>query len=406
MSKMQSLDLVKTNYLAAADKLVAAAKGNDDKVMQEAFASFADVIQQNVMAEAEKYRDEMVHEADSAVLMSRGVRQLTSKEQKFYESWISAAKSDNPKQALASVDVVLPKTTIDDVFEDLVTAHPLLDAIDFQNVGAITEWLLNTNETQLASWSPLCADIVQELSSGFKVIQLALNKLSAFIPVCKAMLDLGPAWLDRYVRAVLQEALYLGLEDGVINGRGQTANIHEPIGMKKDMLGAVDPATGYPDKEPIPVTSLDPVSYGSLIANIAKTEIGNPRAVTNLILIVNPVDYFSKVFPATTVRAADGTYNHNILPFPTTIIQSTRMTAGQAIIGLGKRYFNGIGTGKSGKIEYADQTRFLEDERLYLVKLYGHGQPKDNNAFALLDISGLQPATLRVTVESGEIPNP
>ena len=63
----------------------------------------------------------------------------------------------------------------------------------------------------------------------------------------------------------------------------------------------------------------------------------------------------------------------------------------------------GIGTAKSGKIEYSDQYRFLEDERVYLTKLYGHGEPLDNNAFQVLDITNLKPAILKVEVQtSGE----
>ena len=38
--------------------------------------------------------------------------------------------------------------------------------------------------------------------------------------------------------------------------------------------------------------------------------------------MVNPEDYFTRVFPATTVRAADGTYSKDVFPFPTTVVQS------------------------------------------------------------------------------------
>lgn len=44
-------------------------------------------------------------------------------------------------------------------------------------------------------------------------------------------------------------------------------------------------------------------------------------------------------------------------------------------------------------------SRFLEDERVYIIKTYGNGFPLDNNAFVVLDISGLKPATYKVTVE-------
>ena len=82
------------------------------------------------------------------------------------------------------------------------------------------------------------------------------------------------------------------------------------------------------------------------------------------------------------------------------MIQSTQVPEGKAVLGIGKKYFMGIGTAKSGKIEYSDDYHFLEDERVYLTKLYGHGEPVDNNAFLVLDISKLEPAILKVAVEN------
>lgn len=67
------------------------------------------------------------------------------------------------------------------------------------------------------------------------------------------------------------------------------------------------------------------------------------------------------------------------------------MEQGKAVLGIAKRYIMAIGTGKGGKIEYSDEYRFLEDERTYLVKLYGTGRPKDNTSFLYLDISNLKP---------------
>lgn len=294
----------------------------------------------------------------------------------------------------------MPKTVIDRVFEDLVARHPLLDAINFQNTSGLIEMYLNTDEGQLASWGKLCDEITKELSSGFKMVNMGLKKLSAFLPVCKAMLDLGPTWLDRYVRDILTEAIYNGLEEGIIAGTGKD----QPIGMMKQVGDDVEVSGGvYPDKQAIAVTSLDAVTYGSLLAKLATTPKGKNRVVQNVILVVNPTDYFTKIMPGTTIMTPSGTFVNNVLPYPTTIIQSIRVPANKAILGLGRKYFMGIGTAKSGKIEYSDQYRFLEDERVYLTKLYGHGEPLDNNAFQVLDITNLKPAILKVEVQtSGE----
>lgn len=395
---MRNLDLVQQQRAEILQRMSQAITDNNPEAYTQAFNELATSIQESVMQEYQQ----AVAAGDSSVLAQRGVRQLTSEETKYYQAVITAMKSGNPKQSLTELEIVMPKTIIDDVFTDLTTDHPLLDAIDFQNSGAVTEWLLNGNTDQLATWSALSAAIVKELTSGFKKIDLSQDKLSAFLPIAKAMLDLGPVWLDRYVRAILSEALYGGLEDGILNGKGQTVNLHEPIGMRKDMTAAVDPVTGYADKAKVVLNSLDPVSYGTMLATLAETENGHTRVVSNVILVVNPKDYLTKVMPATTPRATDGTYSRDVFPFPTIVIQSARVAQNEAILGLGKRYLMAAGTGKSGKIEYSDEYHFLEDERVYLTKFYGHGQPKDNNSFLLLDITNLKPTVQQVYVTNAD----
>lgn len=369
---------------------------NDPDAFAAVFEKLSLNIQENILNEVA----EQQQAADTMILAGRGVRQLTSEETKYFQAVIEAMKSSNPQQALTDLEVVMPKTVIDRVFEDLTQQHPLLDAINFQNTSGLIEMYLNTDETQLASWGALTGEITKELTSGFKMVNMSFKKLSAFIPVCRAMLDLGPAWLDRYVRDILTEAIYNGLEQGIIAGTGKD----QPIGMMKQVGDDVETTGGvYPDKEAIAVTSLDPVTYGNLLATLATSPKGKSRVVQNVIMVVNPADYFKKVMPGTTMMTPSGTYANNVLPFPTTVIQSVQVPANKAVLGLGRKYFMGIGTAKSGKIEYSDQYHFLEDERVYLTKLYGHGEPLDNNAFLVLDITNLKPAILKVEVQtSGE----
>lgn len=393
---MKNKDVLAQEKAQILQKMNDAILKNDGDAFAAAFEELSLNIQENILSEVEAQQQA----TDAMILAGRGVRQLTSEETKYFQAVIEAMKSSNPKQALTDLEVVMPKTVIDRVFEDLVAQHPLLDAINFQNTSGLIEMYLNTDETQLASWGALTGEITKELTSGFKMVNMSFKKLSAFIPVCKAMLDLGPAWLDRYVRDILTEAIYNGLEQGIIAGTGKD----QPIGMMKQVGDEVETTGGvYPDKEAVEVTSLDPVTYGELLATLATSPKGKSRVVQNVILVVNPVDYFKKIMPGTTIMTPSGTYTNNVLPFPTTVIQSIQVPANKAVLGLGRKYFMGIGTAKSGKIEYSDQYHFLEDERVYLTKLYGHGEPLDNNAFLVLDITNLKPAILKVEVQtSGE----
>ena len=183
---MKNKDTVKAEKDVILQKLNQAIKDGNEEGFAEAFTEFSMNIQESVMAEAQM----MVQTADSTVLASRGVRQLTSEENKYYTGVIEAMRSSSPKQALADLTPVLPITTIDAVFDDLMATHPLLNVINFQNTSGLIEYIVNTNTKQLATWGALTAAIVTELTSGFKKINLTLMKLSAFLPVAKSMLDL------------------------------------------------------------------------------------------------------------------------------------------------------------------------------------------------------------------------
>ena len=63
---------------------------------------------------------------------------------------------------------------------------------------------------------------------------------------------------------------------------------------------------------------------------------------------------------------------------------------------MGKYYFLGIGMdSKDGVIKYDDSCQFLDDNRVYLSKLYANGKPKDKHSFVVLDITKLKPAAAK-----------
>lgn len=389
---MRSNDL---NREALRATLQQAIVNNDAEAFTQQFDQMLNVIAQDVREEYEQQMNDLRQELDSRILTARGVRQLTSEENTYYQKLIGAMRASDPKQALNGLDVVMPETVIDSVFDDLRTNHPLLSRINFIPSGTAVRMMMNTNGYQEAAWGPLCAEIVEELTSGFKEVSTTLSKLSAFIPVCKAMLDLGPQWLDRYVREILYEALANGMEAGITTGNGKD----KPIGMNRQVGAGVSVTDGaYPEKNKIPVTNFAADTVGALIGQLATDEQGKARPVRDVILLVNPKDYYTKIMPATTLMAPDGTYRNDVMPYPMSILQVAAIPEGAAIMGVSSRYFAAAGTEKTGRIEYSDHYKFLEDERVYIVKAYATGMPKDNNSFLYLDISGIQPAILSVNV--------
>lgn len=367
---MKNLDLKQTEV---QEQLRSALEGQDEKEIAAAFGEMARSIEKEILREA---RSEMQKElSDRATLEARGQAQLTSEERSYYEAVVE-------KRGFEDLDVVMPKTIFDRVFEDLQLNHPLLSEIDFINTTGSIEWIMRTAEATSAVWGPLTGKITEELSNGFTKESATLYKLSAFIPVSKSMLDLGPVWLDRFVRAMLSESVAIALEQGIVAGTGKD----QPIGMIKDLEGSVSLGV-YSDKEATPLTDLLPATLGkNVIAPLTKE---GKRNVTQVLLIVNPLDYWEKLFGATTVLNANGTYAHGVLPIPGKIVTSVAVPKGKMVAGVARNYFMAIGSGQ--KIEYSDHYKFLEDERTYLTKQYANGKPKDNDSFLLFDISNLNP---------------
>lgn len=381
---MKNKDALNATQLEIAQRISNAAKEGNQADFEAGLQEMFQNIHDQIVNEAEAMKDV----SDATILAQRGVRQLTSEERGFYNNLIDkmkAAGSTNPMNALTNTDKTFPLTIITQVMEDMKQEHPLLAAVDTVSVSGLTKILLNADGGDNAAWGALESAITKEIDSAFKEIDMTQNKLSAWMPISIDMLELGANWLDSYIRTCLSEALAIGFENAIVTGTGKDM----PIGMDRQVQDDVTIVGGvYPQKDAIAVTDLKPASYGALVAQLAVNEQGKSRAVRDLILVCNPQDYYKIVLPATTIMTPDGKYVNDVLPYPTKIIPSVACAADEAILGMGKRYFLGVG-GKRG-IQFSDEYKFLEDKRYYKIVAYANGRAKDNNSFLRLDISGLK----------------
>ena len=375
------MKLGKNNY---SNELALALQSNNDAEIQQAWNNFSNAIV------AEIKNDYMESVNDKNVLAQRGYRQLTQAENKFYDMFVQAAKAKNPQQAFieltANEEALMPETILEDVFKGLVEEHPLLNKINMVSATYMTKWVLNDANKQTSAWGQVTSAIAQEIMGAFKVVNVQQNKLSAYAQIPLDILNLGKSFIDAYVRRILAESIAVALEQAVINGTGKDM----PIGLMKDcgeeaaVVGGV-----YPDKTAKAITALDPAIYGEILAEMAVTENGHNRKINSVALIVNNVDYFTKVMPAITKVNANGQYVE-ALPFPTDIIISNEVPSGKAVVALLDEYFMGISGSKEGTIEFSDDYKFLEDLRTFKVKLYATGRPMDNKCAMVLDIANLK----------------
>lgn len=311
---------------------------------------------------------------DAQVLASRGVRVLTTEEKKFYNAAIEV-------QSFDEVHKLMPPTVFERVFEDLEKEHPLLSLVNFQTTGATTSWVLRNPGSPAAFWGDVTAAIQEILDEGFKTVEQGMFKLSGFLVVSKAMFELGPEWLDRYVRTFMKEVVAEELENAIVNGDGNK----KPIGMTRDLEGAVV-AGAYPLKTKVVLDDLTPATIGTKL--LAPTTKGGTRRYTGVTLIVNPLDYAVKFFPAGAKQRDDGTWTYDNFAIPgLTVVQSPAVPLNTAIGGLPKDYFMGVASKQT--LETTDVLRMIEDQRLYLIRQLANGRPLDPDSFTVFDITNL-----------------
>lgn len=309
---------------------------------------------------------------DDKVLASRGVRTLTSDEKKFYQNAIDVASFDG-------TSALVPATVFERVFEDLTTEHPLLSRVNFQQVGAATTWVVRVPGATTAFWGDVCGNIQEMTDEGFKTIDQGMYKLSGFLVVCKAMFELGPEWLDRYVRAFLQEVVADELETVVVQGDGNK----KPIGMIRNLDGAVV-AGVYPEKAKVALVDFSPATIGAQI--LAPTTKNGTRRFTGVTMIVNPLDYATKFFQLGAIRKPDGTYSYDNFGIPgLEVIQTPAVPVNSLVVGKPTDYFMGVASGQ--RLIVSDEARLIEDQRLYLVRQLANGRPLDSDSFTVFDIT-------------------
>lgn len=374
---MKNLDLNNDSIKDARIEMFNAMRNGSENEQNEALASFATSLQDEVTASAMRQINDMNTEiTDDKILENRGVRRpMTSMERKFFAD---AAK----KQSFENLDETLPETIIEDVLSRITEEHPLLAAIDTQSVTALMKLVYADPTKKTAFWGKVPADIKQILEDGFKTLSLESSKLSGFMAVPKGFFKLGPAYLSQYVITFLEETMSATLETAVVAGTGKL----QPIGMTKKLSGAVDGV--YPDKETIALKDLKPLSLAGIHAALTKAKTANGP----ISAIVNPMSYWAKLFPQLAVQDADNNWHLITLPTGDTIIQSYAVPEDKIVFGFTKNYVLGI----SGAVELKqyDQTLAIEDMDLYIAKFFGMGVAKNQNAFFIADISGMEGATV------------
>ncbi|WP_144560011.1 phage major capsid protein [Bacillus thuringiensis] len=363
------------------EKKLAFAKATQEGTPEEQTAALNTMIE----ALATDVRSDILNQVnesmvDRSIMQSRGSNVLTSEEMKFFNAVVEEGGFKDTE--------ILPKTTQERIFEDLVSGHPLLEQIGLENLGAVTEIIYGDPEGA-AVWGPLFGDIQGQLNATFRKEPLTQLKLTAFIPLSNDMLKLGPVWVERYVRTMITEAMKVGLERGFVIGTGK----NEPIGLLKDPSGNVVGGV-YPDKKSAGTLTFAPgrttinelKGVVKLLAKKLKadgTDADKPKNIAGkVVMVTNPFDTFDIQANATTLNAA-GVYVTS-LPFNPTPAESVFVPQGKVLFFVKGEYIAAMGG--TEPIRKLDQTLALEDATLYIAKQYATGKPKDKYVSQVYDL--------------------
>lgn len=391
---MLNKDLVNETTNEYFQELAKALQSGDSEGAAKAMQSMQTQICQMIEKEFEQYGNI----SDMAVLQSRGLRPLTSEENGWYQKFIGAVKT-GAKQDITNLTTAMPVTIIDRVIDDMKSAHPLLNAIAIQNAAGATKLVMNAIQmaSKLGTWGAVGSAIATQISGEIKVVDVTTGKYTAYFIVPKDFVKFNftfaPMWVDQYIRIVLSESVAFGLESTIISGNGKD----QFIGMIMDTTTSVSGV--YSAKTAVALADFED-AYSEVVAGLAVDENGNCRNVPEVLLVVNPIDYIKKIRRVQhTIVPGIGVVDMISNTYPTVVVQSELMPQGKAAAGIAKNYFAAINGGKSGIIEFSDENQFIEDNRVYTTRVYGHGQPVDNTSFAYLDIANVEAPALPVKVK-------
>src|SRR5699024_293858 len=112
--------------------------------LEESGCDMFDALQNDLAAKISNDAEDEVD--DAKIIAARGQNLLTSKERKFFNDVALSGGFDE--------DSILPETTQERVFDDLVQEHPLLQEIGLQDLGAVTRFIFSDPDKAYA-WGKL-----------------------------------------------------------------------------------------------------------------------------------------------------------------------------------------------------------------------------------------------------------
>ncbi|CNJ91643.1 Predicted phage phi-C31 gp36 major capsid-like protein [Streptococcus agalactiae] len=324
-------------------------------------------------------------EVESAIALTPEEMKMTARERKFFNEIV--------KTAPTGLTELIPEETVDRIFEDLVTAHPLLGVIGLKNMGLRMKFIDSETKGK-AEWGELYGEIKGQLTAAFSSSKAIQHKLTAFVVIPKDATKFGPAWLLNFVSTQINEAFAVALEEAFLNGDGNS----KPIGLSRTLKGHVvgEKAT-YEAKKPTgALTFKDPSTTVKELTMVHKYHSVKEDGKTpvnvegNIVIVVNPADAWDVKKQYTTLNA-NGVFV-TALPYNVTLIESVHQKAKEVTTFVKGRYDAYIAGGI--ELRKYTETFAIEDLDLFTAKQFAYGRAKDERSAAVWTLSVADPIVI------------
>lgn len=340
-------------------------------------AAIVDAMEQ-IAAEANKdvvdqvLADRQRMETDVEYRKAHGFRTLSEKEKKFYES-----VKEGPKAQITANQIdIFPQETIDYTLNEIKKASGVTALINFTPAN-VKKWLFGS-KTGVAAWGGLTDAISSELTATLTSLNMDVHKLSAFIVVPKAIRDLEIGYVDRYITAILSEAMQDGIVKGYLDGDGKNA----PIGIMRQIGTTNSDGTNKAKTKITTITSFSPKGIAPALKTLSH---GGIRTVDKIAVIANPADVYDYINPALYGDSVQGSFVQKSA-IPVMVYPDANMVQGSAVItapGLYTMGFQGV------KVQEYKETKALDDADVIIAIVYGNGRAVDDDAAVVFDPSKL-----------------
>lgn len=372
-------DVVKNTNATAEDKATAFGE------MMDALGSDA---QEYIQKQVDAKTDEFIN-------MKAADQTLTPEDIKFYNE----VKTDTDTKG--SADIIMPESTVDRIFDDMVQAHPLLQEIGLKNNGIRLKFL-SSEQSGAAVWGKFTGDIQGQLDAKFSEEKATQSKLTAYVVLPNDLLDFGPSYLKTYISTQIREAFGEATESAYLSGDGAD----KPIGLDRDISKGAADSNGvvtYPQKASFATltfanTKTAAKEVAKVINELSTNAAGKPVVARgNTVFVMNPGEHML-LEAQFAIQNVNGQFVTSY-PFGIRVIDSIYQTPAKATVFVKGRY-DAYEAG-SLNIKAFDQTLALEDAMLYTAKQFFYGKARDNKAALVIDLDLQEPGTTTTTPTTG-----